>query len=195
LAVTLAALIVASLAVLRPFEDAIHGAGDRMRNAAARASDEESALAERERIAAGAARIRADLRGLTLHTPPGAQATGLLADLQRLAEQDGVRIIAIRPQPAVPAAQPGATAGDGASRLLAAAGTPGESSADFELRLSGEFRPIVAMIRGLSLMPIPARVLDLRLERNPAASSRTEEIEATVRLAAVRFQPDRTPPP
>lgn len=185
-------LIAGTLAVLRPFERAIGAATERAHAAELRANAEEAALTRRTQIAALAARIRRDLRGVVARSDPGAEATGLLLDTQKLAAQSGVRIISIQPEAAAPrgpAPQVGTKGRSGSEP------DPGEVAETFELRLRGDFRHLVSMIRSLSLMPTLARVLDARLERHDDATSHAVAIEATVRLATVRFAADRPAAP
>lgn len=195
LALALAVLVAGSLVVLRPFESAIQAARERGRIASARADVEESALAERTRIAATAVRIRSDLRGVALRADAGAQTTGLLVDVQALAARNAVRVISIRPEMTAPAISPGGAAIGAASPQAAASRALGERTDIFELRVRGRFADVVATIRALSLMPTPARVLDARLERHDALSSHERALDATIRVAAIRFVPDRTPAP
>ncbi len=175
--------------VLRPFEDAIGNARERERVASARASAEDSALAQRSNIAAAAARIRFDLRGVSLGPDPSAQTRALLVDVQELAERNSVRVLAIRPMPATQPYAPAAPAFAESPRADPARAI-GERSDPFEVRLRGDFAGIVAVIRGLSLLTTPARVLDVQLERD---TTRGSGIDATIRLATLRFVSDQIP--
>jgi hypothetical protein len=181
-----------AIIVLRPFEDAIGNARERERTAAARASTEDSALEQHSTIAAAAARIRLDLRGVSLGRDPSTQAGALLADVQRLTERSSVRVLAIRPMTATELYAP-ATSALTESPRAEAARSLGERADPFEVRLRGEFAGVVAVIRGLSLLPTPARVLDVQLERHDATHG--PAVDATIRLATLRFAPDRTPTP
>jgi hypothetical protein len=200
-ALALAVLLAGGFFVLRPFEDAIRSAAARERSATLRANAEEAALPQHVRIAATAARIRAGLHGLSLDAEPGAELTGLLAGVQRLAEHNGVRVISIRPETAADAApnpppaplETGARRGPPGAALTPPRDRALEESSVVELRLRGGFTETVAVIRGLSLLPTPARVLDLRLERHEPAGPGAATIDATIRLAAIRFSAAHTP--
>jgi hypothetical protein len=199
-ALAVAVLLAGGFLVLRPFEVAIRSAGDRERSASLHANAEEAALTQHVRIAATAARIRAGLHGLSLDAEPG--LTALLAGVQRLAERNAVRVISIRPESAAGVAplSPSTPLESGARR-----GSPGPAPAGprdralledadiVELRLRGGFAETVAVIRGLSLLATPARVLDLRLERHEAPAPGAATVDATIRLAAIRLSAARTP--
>ena len=201
-ALALAVVIAGGFFVLRPFEEAIRSAGERERSASLRANAEEAALTQHVRIAATAARIRAALHGLSLDAEPGTELTGLLAGVQRLAEHNGVRVISIRPEsaaeiapnpPSAPLEAGGRRWPPGPALASPRDRAPPEDAETVELRLRGGFAETVAVIRGLSLLPAPARVLDLRLERHDAPAPGAPTIDATIRLAAIRFSAAHTP--
>jgi hypothetical protein len=203
LALAVAVLLAGGFLVLRPFEDAIRSAGERERTASLRANAEEAALTQRVRIARTAARIRAGLHGLSLDAEPGAELTELLAGVQRLAEQNAVRVISIRPESTADAAPnpPSTPPLEAGGRRGSAGPIPAspldralpEDAGTVELRLRGGFAQTVSVIRGLSLLPTPARVLDLRLERHEAPAPAAATVDATIRFAAIRFSAARTP--
>lgn len=193
-AIALGILVAGGLIVIRPFEDTIGTARERARIAAARATAEENALAERTRISAAADRIRADLRDVALRTDAGALTTGLLLDTQQLAKRNSVRLVSLRPEAAIPAAAQSNPVSDAANGRSATSRTLGERADTFEVRLRGRFADVAAAIRGLSLMPTLAQVLDAKIERYDAATG-AGAVEATVRLAAIRFAPAHTPLP
>ena len=193
-ALSLVVLVAGSLIVVRPFEDAIGAAHERARIAAARATAEENALAERTHIAAAAARIRSGLRDVVLRSDAGALTTGLLLDTQQLAKRSSVRIVSLRPEAPMTAGAQSNSAFDAANGRSEPARALGERADTFEVRLRGRFADVAAAIRGLSLMPTLAQVLDARIERYDAAPG-AGAVDATVRLAAIRFTPVRTPMP